>query len=91
MLSHLTIHTTFPFVNVMKSNHTNRQIHVFFNFFFLYTLCLQNMARTHSLPTPSELNNMKDDLSFKTQEMKHSEMTAGGLARGNFIISFVLF
>ena len=46
---------------------------------------LQNMARTHSLPTPAELTNMKDDLSFKTQEMKHSEMTATGLARGNHI------
>jgi len=40
------------------------------------------MARTHSLPTPAELSSMKDDLSFKTQEMKHSEMTATGLAKG---------
>jgi len=40
----------------------------------------RNLARYHHLPTPQELNSMKDDLAFKENEMKKSEHTASGLA-----------
>ena len=49
---------------------------------------LQNLARFHHLPTPQELEGMKEDLAFKENEMKKSEATSSGLAGGEkeFII-----
>jgi len=35
------------------------------------------------LPTPQELDGMKNDLQFKEKEMQKSETTASGLALGN--------
>jgi hypothetical protein len=40
------------------------------------------MARVTHLPTPKELQSMKEDLAFKEGEMKKSEVTASGLAGG---------
>ncbi|XP_064626072.1 intraflagellar transport protein 74 homolog isoform X1 [Lineus longissimus] len=40
----------------------------------------RNMARVTHLPTPKELQSMKEDLAFKEGEMKKSEVTATGLA-----------
>ena len=45
-------------------------------------LWLQELQRTGQLPTPVELAQMKDDLSFKHNEMQKSEATASGLAGG---------
>jgi len=50
----------------------------------VYRLCLQDLQRTCQLPTPSELAQMKDDLSFKQNEMEKSEATASGLAGGEY-------
>ncbi|XP_074642572.1 intraflagellar transport protein 74 homolog [Tubulanus polymorphus] len=43
----------------------------------------RNMARVSHLPTPKELQNMKEDLAFKAQEMKKSEATTTGLSGEN--------
>lgn len=40
------------------------------------------MSRFSALPTPQELGTMKEDLEFKTGEMKKSEHTTVGLAAG---------
>ncbi|KAK2157503.1 hypothetical protein LSH36_190g05020 [Paralvinella palmiformis] len=40
----------------------------------------RNLARFHHLPTPKELEGMKEDLAFKETEMKKSEVTSSGLA-----------
>lgn len=40
------------------------------------------MSRFTALPTPQELGTMKEDLEFKTGEMKKSEQTTVGLAAG---------
>lgn len=40
----------------------------------------RNMSRFTALPTPQELGTMKEDLEFKTGEMKKSEQTTVGLA-----------
>ena len=45
-------------------------------------LCLQDLQRTGHMPTTAELAQMKDDLSFKQNEMEKSEVTASGLAGG---------
>lgn len=47
--------------------------------------CLQDLQRTGQLPTPAELAQMKDDLSFKQNEMEKSEATASGLAGGGYL------
>jgi len=43
---------------------------------------VQDLQRTGQLPTPAELSQMKDDLTFKQNEMEKSEATASGLAGG---------
>jgi len=45
-------------------------------------VCVQDLQRTGQLPTPTELAQMKDDLSFKENEMQKSEATASGVAGG---------
>lgn len=40
----------------------------------------RNMGRFSHLPSPEELNNMKEDLAFKAGEMKKAEHTTLGLA-----------
>ena len=45
-------------------------------------MCLQDLQRTGHMPTTAELAQMKDDLSFKQNEMEKSESTASGLAGG---------
>lgn len=40
----------------------------------------RDLQRTGQLPTPAELAQMKDDLTFKQNEMEKSEATASGLA-----------
>lgn len=40
------------------------------------------MSRSNQLPTPQQLNSMKDDLSFKEKEMEKAQVTATGLTSG---------
>ena len=48
---------------------------------------MQDLQRTGQLPTPAELAQMKDDLTFKQNEMEKSEATASGLAGGRLVCS----
>jgi hypothetical protein len=48
-------------------------------------LSVQNLQRTGHLPTPQELEMMKQDLAFKQTELQKSETTASGLAGGKFL------
>ena len=58
---------------VMTQNKSNIDIGIWF---------YQNMARFTHLPTPSELESMKDDLAFKEGEMHKAQATGVGLAGG---------
>lgn len=44
------------------------------------------MSRSGQLPTPQQLDNMKDDLTFKEKEMEKAQATATGLNSGGIII-----
>jgi len=50
----------------------------------VFDLCLQDLQRTGQLPSPAELAKMKEDLSFKEDEMQKSEATVSGLAGGGY-------
>ena len=60
----------------------NMEIPVEHNLFTVLIDLFQNLARFHHLPTPQELEGMKEDLAFKETEMKKSEATSSGLAGG---------